>query len=51
MKPPAGPSSATSSNGTFWATAIMTCCSFAFGPRETSVTFEPGVFAARFAAS
>ncbi len=51
VKPPAGPSRATSSNGTFWPTAIITCCSLALGPRETSVTFDPGTRAARLAAS
>ena len=51
MNPPAGPSSATSSNGTFCPTAIITCWSFAFGPSATSVTFDPGALAARFAAS
>ena len=49
--PLAGPSSATSSNGTFWATVIMTCWSLAFGPRLTSQTLLPGAFFARFAAS
>ena len=31
VNPPAGPSSATSSKGTFCATVIITCCSLAFG--------------------
>ena len=43
VKPQAGPSSATSSNGTFCATVIITCCSLALGPRLTSQTLLPGV--------
>src|ERR1039458_4385453 len=38
VNPLAGPSSATNSNGTFCATVIITCWSFAFGPRLTSQT-------------
>ena len=38
-----GPSSATSSKGTFCATVIMTCCSLAFGPRLTSQTLLPAM--------
>ena len=41
QNPEAGPSSATSSNGTFCATVIMTCCSLALGPRLTSQTLLP----------
>ena len=41
----------TSSKLTFCATVIITCCSLAFGPSETSQTLLPGFFAARFAAS
>ena len=51
VKPLAGPSSATSSNGTFWATVIITCWSLALGPRLTSQTLEPGEFFVRLAAS
>jgi hypothetical protein len=47
----AGPSSATSSKGTFWATIIMTCWSFARGPIVTSHTLLPGCCFARCAAS
>ena len=50
-KPDAGPSSATSSNGAFCATVIITCWSLALAPRLTSHTLLPGVFCARFAAS
>ena len=42
-KPEAGPSSATSSKGTFCATVIITCWSLALGPRLTSQTLLPGV--------
>ena len=51
VNPPAGPSTATSSNGTFWATVIMTCWSLAFGPSATRVTLLPGWLLARWAAS
>ena len=51
VNPLAGPSSATSSNGTFCATVIITCWSLALGPRLTSQTLLPGAFFARFAAS
>ena len=30
-------------NGTFCATVIMTCCSFALGPSETSQIFAAGI--------
>ena len=50
-EPPMGPSMATSSKATFCATVIMTCCSLALGPSETSQSLLPGFFAARFAAS
>src|ERR1017187_7215078 len=42
-KPEDGPSSATSSKGTFCATVIITCCSLALGPKLTSQTLLPGV--------
>jgi hypothetical protein len=51
VKPLAGPSSAMSSKGTFWATVIMTCWSLALGPRLTSHTLLPGCCFARLAAS
>src|SRR5512134_3627427 len=51
VKPQAGPSSATNSNGTFCATVIITCWSLAFGPRLTSQTLQAGALRARFAAS
>ena len=51
VNPLAGPSRATNSKGTFWATVIMTCWSLAFGPRLTSQTLLPGLFLARLAAS
>jgi len=44
-------SRARKSNGTFCATVIITCCSFALGPRLTSVTLLPGCNLARLAAS
>ena len=48
VNPPAGPSSATNSKGTFCATVIITCCSLALGPRLTSQTLLPGTCFARF---
>jgi hypothetical protein len=50
-KPPMGPSMGTSSKATFWATVIITCCSLALGPSETSQSLLPGFLAARLAAS
>ena len=50
VKPPSGPSMGTSSNFTFCATVIMTCCSLALGARETSQSLL-SVFSARWAAS
>src|SRR5664279_1333918 len=51
VNPLAGPSRAISSNGTFWATVIITCWSLALGPRLTSQTLLPGAVLARLAAS
>ena len=51
VKPEAEPSRATSSNGTFCATVIITCCSLALGPMLTSQTLLPGCASARCAAS
>ena len=47
VNPPMGPSIGTSSKPTFCATVIITCCSLALGPSETSQTLLPGFFAAR----
>ena len=51
VKPPAGAFTATSWNGVFCATVIISCWSFAFGPSATSVTFEPARAFASAAAS
>jgi len=44
VNPLAGPSSATSSNGTFWATSSSPAGAWLLGPRLTSQTLEPGEF-------
>jgi hypothetical protein len=51
VNPLAGPSMATSSNGTFCATVIITCCSLAFGARLATHTLLPAWAFARCAAS
>src|ERR1035438_10307997 len=51
VKPPAGPSRATSSNAAFWATVIITCWSLALGATLTSQTLLPENLRARAAAS
>jgi len=51
VNPEAGPSSAISSNGTFCATVIITCCSLALGAMATSHTLPPATCRARLAAS